>query len=963
MINLRLDFLHSPWWLLLLIPAAIFTLLPYFRLSKKYRKTRNRITSVVLHSLIMLCCICVLSGMIFRYQKPNNQNEIILLVDVSDTEEKSKTSRDRFVQNVLYDCEGGGFRVGVVTFGFDQEYAVPLTTDLKDVYEQYVEADLPDTSATNIADALEYAKGLFKYPETAKIVVITDGKETDEEATKVIRSVAAQGIRVDTAYVPSAYEGSDVQVSSIDFPDYHVNVDEECVIGVTLNSTSTDPVSIKVTLVDKALYGTSGSITNEQVVDMAEGEKTVFFHHTFATGDLHEMQVLIETDGDLLEENNKFSSYMYLQAFKNILIIEREDGTSQALADMLNEGKPDKDKYAITTMHYKAEELPTTVDGFRAYEQVILNNISNSELKSVINPTTEETLDVVLEEYVKEYGGGLFTVGGMDENGESNVYNQDTMYGSRYQQMLPVESIKYTPPVGIMLIVDVSGSMLSGDVGDRPLDMAILGAIACLDPEVLSERDYVGIMTLDSVYGKILQLTPMTKRDLIKQKIQELEDVKGGGTLFSQAIETAAQELNQENLAKKHIVVITDGGIASSDWEATKNNVDKYQKSHGVTLSVIGIGMQSSGNNAAYANMTELAETYGKGKLYTVKDNDMSGMVLAMREDFRMQPIEAVNDEKPYAPVIAKMTSPLVQGLERGEETDKNRMTVQLDGYFGVKIKEAAELILTAEYGAPVYAQWKYGKGMVGSFMCDLQGVWSADFMSDANGALFIDRVVKNLMPVEALTPSEIRLELSEDNYTNHLRVYTTLQEGEYVKGEVVVLNSENKEEQRISLNEATKGTMQELREMACYVTNPLQASNHYSRADFVIKGAGVYKLEFTKYNAEGVAISKTVEMHKSFAYSEEYQAYEKTEEEIVASLSKLAEGGKGAFVQNLDDTEKIFDGFITAIDKTFDPRYLFIIIAIVLFLLDIAVRKFKFKWPHELIRAYMAKRVEKKKK
>ena len=39
------------------------------------------------------------------------------------------------------------------------------------------------------------------------------------------------------------------------------------------------------------------------------------------------------------------------------------------------------------------------------------------------------------------------------------------------------------------------------------------------------------------------------------------------------------------------------------------------------------------------------------------------------------------------------------------------------------------------------------------------------------------------------------------------------------------------------------------------------------------------------------------------------------------------------------------------------DPRLPFIIIAIVLFLLDIAVRKFKWKWPHEIIRDYKSKK------
>ena len=36
-------------------------------------------------------------------------------------------------------------------------------------------------------------------------------------------------------------------------------------------------------------------------------------------------------------------------------------------------------------------------------------------------------------------------------------------------------------------------------------------------------------------------------------------------------------------------------------------------------------------------------------------------------------------------------------------------------------------------------------------------------------------------------------------------------------------------------------------------------------------------------------------------------------------------------------------------------------ILALILFLADVAVRKFKFKWPHELIRAHREK-VQKKK-
>ena len=169
MYNFRINF-SSPWWLLLLIPAIAITLIPYFRLSKKYRRTRNRISSMILHLVATFLAVFVLSGMTFNYQKLNDQNEIILLIDVSDTTKQAEEEREDFIRFVLDSSQYDGFNVGVVTFGFDQNYAVPLTNKVNDIYDLYMDADLPDVSATDIAAALTYTKDLFNYPETGKIV-------------------------------------------------------------------------------------------------------------------------------------------------------------------------------------------------------------------------------------------------------------------------------------------------------------------------------------------------------------------------------------------------------------------------------------------------------------------------------------------------------------------------------------------------------------------------------------------------------------------------------------------------------------------------------------------------------------------------------------------------------------------------------------------------------------------------
>ena len=74
-----------------------------------------------------------------------------------------------------------------------------------------------------------------------------------------------------------------------------------------------------------------------------------------------------------------------------------------------------------------------------------------------------------------------------------------------------------------------------------------------------------------------------------------------------------------------------------------------------------------------------------------------------------------------------------------------------------------------------------------------------------------------------------------------------------------------------------------------------------------------------------------------------------------------IAKQGNGVLIADLEDPIEIFAGFVTSIEKTYDPRYLFMILAIVLFVTDVAIRKFRFKWPHEIIRAKREKASSKK--
>ena len=124
-----------------------------------------------------------------------------------------------------------------------------------------------------------------------------------------------------------------------------------------------------------------------------------------------------------------------------------------------------------------------------------------------------------------------------------------------------------------------------------------------------------------------------------------------------------------------------------------------------------------------------------------------------------------------------------------------------------------------------------------------------------------------------------------------------------------------------------------------------MDAANGYTRANFVITEAGVHEVVVRKLDINGTVIA-TSSVYRVFSYSAEYDAL--TDKDGEAFMADIAARGKGSAIS---EYWQIYEGFNETLEKNFDPRLLFSAIALAAFLLDIAVRKFKFKWIHELIR------------
>ena len=319
-----------------------------------------------------------------------------------------------------------------------------------------------------------------------------------------------------------------------------------------------------------------------------------------------------------------------------------------------------------------------------------------------------------------------------------------------------------------------------------------------------------------------------------------------------------------------------------------------------------------------YAGMSE-------DNFHDVKDvEDTPGV---MYDDLNVKEIKETNYEQ-FDIKAAITSSPIFAGVElRGSYIpvdDENNLT--LDGFYGVKLKPEATVILSGQY-TPLYAEWQFGKGKVGTFACDLNGAWSADFISSDEGIKIVNNIVKSLYPKERVKPMEIDAEWSGDNYTTQLSIFTDLGEGEYIEATITSPLAEGELEPRVQVFTAS-------------------AKDGYSRMEFGVTTPGLHEILVQRKSADGTVLAEQV-IYKPLSYSKEYDAFpdEQAAEELIVYLAE-ASGG-----EVITDPVYVFQNAAKYTHVVIDPRVAFMIIVIILFLLDIAVRKFKWKWPHEIIK------------
>lgn len=412
-----------------------------------------------------------------------------------------------------------------------------------------------------------------------------------------------------------------------------------------------------------------------------------------------------------------------------LLIIESIEGESDALVESLD------GNVMVDVMQISSEErFPLKSGEMSNYDGVILVNVSRENMPKGFE-------DGVLRPYLQKFGGNMLTVcgnkKGADNGGdpEVNAFTPGDMDGSIYGELLPVEIVERSKSAAVMFVVDISFAMFDptdgGDYENSRLYMAselLYSAIDSLDGD-----DCFGVMAYSGDVIGVMPMTDIAEYDGYRPDLLKIAD---GGIRYglSNAIGRAGVMLgDMSDVEVKHIIVISDGQYPENDESELLNKI-LQNADDGITLSYVGIKPGDSADGEIFGKLDEYLNEE-KADMFSMKSLDgAEGIIDEIRAKFLCDNIaEAVT----FVPGAGK-SSTIFDGVDPED-------VPALGGYYFCKLKNGAQAVLT--YGEhPIYARWTLeGGARVGSFMCELGGPWSAEFLKSDAGQRIVNNIIKDL--------------------------------------------------------------------------------------------------------------------------------------------------------------------------------------------------------------------------
>jgi Mg-chelatase subunit ChlD len=677
--------LLAPRWLWLLAAVPALWAVLWFSLTDL--ALPQRILGATARSLLVAALALALA----RPAKQASETRActVFAVDVSDsvTDAQLAAARD-FVQEAI--AARGPNDVRVVTFAAGARTVELGEKDQLPPLARHEKAG----AATNPSAALRLAYALFPSNRLRRVVVLSDGNETEGDLAAEAERAKRMGVRLHAWPMPDA-NVRDVAVARLALPD-------QAKVGapfeVRADIFSTHETDADLTLLQDEF---PNPLEPHKKVHLRAGTTAVTFRSQVKQpGATNYRLSIAHADGGAgRPENDRAVATLEVRGKPRVLYLEGEARSAPYLRQALSRENIDVDVRG-------PEGVPRSARELEKYDLVLMSDV----------PAAFVGLDsmAAIETYVRDLGGGFVMAGG------ENSFGAGGFTGTRIEKLLPVrldtEKRRDEPQLALVLVIDRSGSM-SGE------KMELAKEAAKATAEVLGPQDLLGVVAFDSQPTTVVRLQRASNRVRILSDISKIQ--AGGGTQILPALQEAYSQLGPAHAKVKHVILLTDGqapdtGIPELVDEMVQNRI---------TITGVGIG-----SGADRTMLTSIAER-GGGRFYFTQDPQSIPKIF-VKETSQVARSALVED------LIGVHIAKHVQmidgvGIEHAPP---------LRGYVSTKPKPLSEVLLVSDYGEPLLARWRQGLGQAVAFTSDVKNRWASDWLHWPGYQKFWAQLVRSAM-------------------------------------------------------------------------------------------------------------------------------------------------------------------------------------------------------------------------
>lgn len=485
------------------------------------------------------------------------------------------------------------------------------------------------------------------------------------------------------------------------------------------------------------------------------------------------------------------------------------------------------------------------------------------------------------ETYVRTTGGGILVSGG--ENAFALGGYKDTVL----EEMLPVDMDLKTegqePDLTMIMVVDRSGSMEGGSYGITRIDMAKEAVIRSLAN--FQEGDRVGVIAFDEKANWVVEPQEVTAHQKeMENAVAQIQAM--GGTSILPALQMAYDAMMEENTKQKHILLLTDGQAEQTGYEKLLGQMEE----NGITLSTVAVGEESD------QRLLELLAEKGKGRYYYT--DVFSDLPEIFAKETVLAGKEFLNNRSFYPE--EKDASVILDGIDA---------VPKLHGYVATTAKSRADTILISDEEEPILAAWQYGLGRTAVWTSDVDGRWTSDWLASSEGAA----ILKNTVSWVLKSPIDESLRLTAQAGQENTSLRLEMPYDEQIQQVAATVIENNGKQHEVTFSMTKPGVYEGVLPTAA---------------------EGAYVAAVQKEKKDGTKEVSNTGFHIS--YAAEYDMTKGGDGEEVLRQAAQRTGGRV-----LSSGAEVFRGEVPEADSVHPLQKIFLVLALILFLLDIALHRF----------------------